>query len=202
MKSTIGVGHGWPGRRKKDVDQVRILLAAVLAVPGALANDAEDILKAMSDYISSQKNIEFTFDSAIEIITPQLEKIQFTNSNSALISRPDKLRVHRLGGYTDVTIYFDGKQLSIDGKSVNGYAQLAVPGNVDQLIHFMRDSPGLVFAGADLLLSNASEVLLADVMEARYIGRGVINGRECEHLAFRNFDNWFVDRWATYRYLV
>jgi hypothetical protein len=25
-------------------------------------------------------------------------------------------------------------------------------------------------------------------MEARYLGRAIIDGRECEHLAFRNFD--------------
>jgi hypothetical protein len=56
----------------------------------------------MSDYVSSQKTIEFTFDSDIEVITPQLEKIQFTNSAEALLSRPDKLRAHRVGGYADV----------------------------------------------------------------------------------------------------
>ena len=29
---------------------------------------------------------------------------------------------------------------------------------------------------------------MADVLEAKYIGRGVIGAVECEHLAFRNFD--------------
>ena len=43
-------------------------------------NEARSILKAMSDYVSSHKTIEVTFDSSIEIITPELEKIQFTNS--------------------------------------------------------------------------------------------------------------------------
>jgi hypothetical protein len=47
--------------------------------------------------------------------------------------------------------------------------------------------------GADLLLSNAYEVLVADVLEAKHIGRGVVGGRECEHLAFRNFDtDWQI----------
>jgi hypothetical protein len=42
--------------------------------------------------------------------------------------------------------------------------------------------------GADLLLTNAYDRLVAGVLEAKYIGRGIIDGRECEHLAFRNFD--------------
>jgi hypothetical protein len=29
---------------------------------------------------------------------------------------------------------------------------------------------------------------VAGVREAKYIGRGIIDGRECEHLAFRNHD--------------
>ena len=29
---------------------------------------------------------------------------------------------------------------------------------------------------------------MAGVREAKHIGRGVIDGRQCEHLAFRNFD--------------
>lgn len=37
-------------------------------------NDATVLLKTMSDYVGSQQTIKLTFDSAIEIITPQLER--------------------------------------------------------------------------------------------------------------------------------
>ena len=152
------------------------------------AGDAKSILKAMSDYVSSQKTIELTFDSDIEVITPQLEKIQFTNSGEALLSRPDKLRAHRVGGYADVALFFDGKTVSVFGKNINGYAQFDAPGTVDQLIEALRSGHGVALPGADLLLSNSYDVLVAGVKEAKHIGRGVIDGRECEHLAFRNFD--------------
>ncbi len=167
------------------------LWAALTAGPvGAQAqgSDAKSVLKAMSDYVSSQKTIELTFDSDIEVITPELEKIQFTNSGEALLSRPDKLRAHRLGGYADVELFFDGKTASVLGKNINGYAQFDAPGTVDQLIEALRQGHGIALPGADLLLSNSYDVLVAGVKEAKYIGRGVIDGRECEHLAFRNFD--------------
>jgi hypothetical protein len=165
--------------------------AALMTIgPAALAqgDDAKSILKAMSDYVSSQKTIELTYDSDIEVITPQLEKIQFTNSGDALLSRPNKLRAHRVGGYAEVEMFFDGKTVSILGKSHNGYAQFEAPGTVDQLITALREGHGIALPGADLLLSNAYNVLVAGVMEAKHIGRGVIDGRECEHLAFRNAD--------------
>lgn len=159
---------------------------------GALAQaregDAKSILKATADYVSSQQTIELKFDSAIEVVTPELEKIQFTNSGEVLLSRPDKLRAHRVGGYADVALYFDGKTASIYGKNLNAYAQFEVPGTVDHLIEAMRVGHGVALPGADLLLSRPYDVLVADVIEAKHIGRGVIDGVETEHLAFRNFD--------------
>jgi hypothetical protein len=149
---------------------------------------AKSILKSMSTYIDSQKTIELTFESGIEVITPELEKIQFTSSGRALLSRPDKLQAHRVSGHADVTLFFDGKTVSIYEKNSNGYVQYDAPGSVDQLIEALRDGQGVALPGADLLLSNVSDTLMADTIEAKYIGRGVIDGRECEHLAFRNFD--------------
>ena len=170
-----------------------LLLAAALAaassgVQAEQGADAKATLKAMSDYVGGQKTIELTFDSDIEIITPQLENIQFTNSGDALLSRPDKLRAHRVGGYADVEMVFDGKTVSILGRNIDGYVQFEAPGNLDKLIETLRAGYGVALPGADLLLSRSYDVLIADVMEAKYIGRGVIDGRECEHLAFRNFD--------------
>jgi len=168
-----------------------ILVATLNAAPAGAQtqeSDAKSILKAMSDYVSSQKTIELTFDSDIEAITPQLEKIQFTNSGELRLSRPDKLRAHRVGGYAEVELFFDGQTVSVHGKSINGYAQFAAPGTVDQLIEALRAGHGVALPGADLLLSNSYDVLVAGVKEAKHIGRGVIDGRECEHLAFRNFD--------------
>jgi hypothetical protein len=169
-----------------------LFFVVALIAPGqgaqAQGSDAKSILKAMSDYVSSQKTIELTFDSDIEVITPQLEKIQFTNSGDMLLSRPDKLRAHRVGGYADVALIFDGKTVSILGKHINGYEQFDAPGTVDHLIQALRLGHGISLPGADLLLSQPYDVLIADVLEAKHIGRGVIDGVECEHLAFRNFD--------------
>jgi len=170
----------------------RIALAVVLACTGsglyAQEHDAKALLKAMSDYLGSQQNIQLTFDSAIEVITPELEKIQFTNSGEATLSRPNRLHAHRIGGYADVTLFFDGKTVSVYGRHVNSYAQFDGPETVDQLIEALRAGHGVALPGADLLRTDVYGLLVADVQEAKYLGRGVIGGRECEHLAFRNFD--------------
>ena len=82
----------------------------------AQADHANKILKAMSDYLGSQKNLSASFDSDLEVITPQIEKIQFASSGQLEMSRPDKFHGTRIGGYADVEITFDGKTATIYGK--------------------------------------------------------------------------------------
>jgi len=74
------------------------------------------------------------------------------------------------------------------GKSLNAYAQADAPGSVDQLVDLLRNQYGLELPGADLLISNPYEALASDVITGKHIGQGVIDGAECEHLAFRNQD--------------
>ncbi len=176
------------------------LLAIALALtanfsvtPPARAQDAEKILKSMSDYVASQKNISATFDSDIEVITPDLQKIQFASSGQLSLSRPDKLRASRTGGYADVELVFDGKVATVFGKNINKFAQFDAPGSIAQLIDRLRNQSSLDLPGADLLLPNAYDVLMSDVIDAKHIGQGVIDGVECEHLAFRNQDtDWQI----------
>lgn len=158
---------------------------------GAESSDSQDakvILKSMADYVNGQQTIVATFDSSIEAVTPNLQKVQFTSSGELTLARPDKLRLSRKGGYSDIELAFDGKVASIYGKNLNAVAQIDAPGTVDQLVDRIRDQTSLDVPGADLLIPDAYKVLVADVVESAHLGQGVIDGVECEHLAFRNPD--------------
>jgi hypothetical protein len=161
----------------------------IFAPPHARAadDDAGKILKAMSDYLAKQSNISAAFDTDVEVITPELQKIQFASSGAMQLSRPDKLHARRTGGYSDVELFFDGKTLSVYGRNINSFVQMDAAGSIDKLIDLLR-AKGVAVPGADLLVSNVYETLMADVIDAKHIGRGVVDGIECEHLAFRNQD--------------
>jgi hypothetical protein len=155
------------------------------AQPG---DDAMKILKAMTDYVSSQKIILATYDTDIEVLTDNLQKIQFASSGQMLLSRPDKVNASRVGGYADVEMVFDGKTLSVLGKNLNKFVQVDAAGSVDELVAKLRDQLGMAIPGADIMLSRSYDELTTDVISAAHIGRGVIDGVECDHLAFRNHD--------------
>lgn len=159
----------------------------------AHADDPAKILKSMSDHLAGQKTLSASFDSDIEIITPELQKIQFASSGEIKMSRPDKLRVRRTGGYADVELVYDGKLISIYGNNAKSYVQADAPGTIDKMIDALQARSGIGMPGADLLLSNAFDELMATVIEGKHIGQGVVDGVECEHLAFRTPDtDWQI----------
>src|SRR5262249_61438970 len=83
-----------------------IMASAVTLVISAAGSaraddDAAKILKSATDYMAAQKTISANFDSDIEVITPDLQKIQFASSGQIKLSRPDKLTIRRTGGIAD-----------------------------------------------------------------------------------------------------
>jgi hypothetical protein len=173
-----------------------IASAAVLILSGGVTRADEEaarILKTSTDYVAAQKSISATFDSDIEVITPDLQKIQFASSGQIKLNRPDKLRIKRTGGYVDAEMIYDGKTLTIYGDNAKAYIQKDESGTVDHIIDVIRSAAGAAMPGTDLLLSNAFDEMTADVVDAKHIGQGVVNGVECEHLAFRGVDtDWQI----------
>jgi hypothetical protein len=172
---------------------VSVAILVTAASQTARADDAAQILKAMTDYTGAQKSISATFDSDIEVITPALQKIQFTSSGQIKLNRPDKLRIRRTGGYADVELVFDGKTLSLYGNNAKSYVQADASGSVDEVIDTLQAHTGAAMPGTDLLLTHSYDELMANVIDGEHIGLGVVDGVECEHLAFRGIDtDWQI----------
>ncbi|HEY7382486.1 MAG TPA: DUF2092 domain-containing protein [Beijerinckiaceae bacterium] len=151
------------------------------------------ILKAMADHVSSQPSLTLKYDSDMEIVTSALEKIQFSASGEAMLSRPDKFRISRTGGYADIELVSDGIHVTLSDKDHKRFAQVPGSGSFDQIVDRLRTELMVELPGADLLLSKAYDELAAGVIEAKHVGRGVVEGVECEHLAFRNTDtDWQI----------
>jgi hypothetical protein len=170
-----------------------LVLLTATTFSAARADDTAALLKAMADYTSAQKSITATFDSDVEVVTSELEKIQFTSSGELKMMRPDKLRFHRTGGYADVDLVYDGKTVSLYGNNAKAYVQADAPGTIDQLIETIEARTGGALPGADLLVNNPFDYLTSDAVDGMHVGQGVVDGVECEHLAFRGHDtDWQI----------
>ena len=168
-----------------------VLLSASVfyAVPAhADETSAKRVVKAMSDYMASQKNISGAFDIALDVTTPQLERVTFNSSGSLLVERPGNIRAIRKGGYSEMELVSDGRMATVIDQANGAYAQAASPGTIDAVIDMLRTTYGIEMPAGDLLMTNSYDRLTEEVIEAKHIGVGVVDGYVCEHLAFRNKD--------------
>jgi hypothetical protein len=161
--------------------------AGTANISAGLADEAnaKSLLKAMSDYLAAQKAISFDYDSNLEIVSTQQQKIALVSSGALTLNRPDKLHATRMGGFANLEMVFDGKTLSLLGKNANLYAQIDAPGTIDQLVDVLRDKYHRPVPAADLLMSDPYKELMPQVTDVKDLGSGVIHGIECDHLAFR-----------------
>ena len=160
---------------------------------GGIAGGAEALLKAMTEYVTAQKAISFDYDVSLEVITGDDQKLTLAASGNVELARPDKVRARRSGGFADIETVFDGKTLTILGKNMNVYTQVAIPGSIDHLVDELREKYNRPLPAADLLISNSYDELMEDVVDVKDLGSGVIGGTECDHLAFRKRDvDWQI----------
>ena len=54
------------------------------------------------------------------------------------LTRPDKLRIRRTGGYADVELVYDGKTISLYGNNAKSYVQADAPGTIDRVVDSCR----------------------------------------------------------------
>ena len=170
-----------------------IIVVGTSAWAKAAEADAKRLLKAMSDYMAAQKSISFGYDATLEVVTTDGQKLALASSGTLVLKRPDKIRVTRAGGFADIEMSFDGKTLTLLGKNLNLYTQLEVPGTIDHLVDELKDTYQRPLPAADLLLSNAYDELMRDVVDVKDLGSGVVGGVECDYLAFRTNDvDWQI----------
>ncbi len=165
-----------------------LALALAAGAPHAARADADDaraLVQAMSDYIAAQPSIGFDYDATLDVVTTDDQRLTLASSGAVALERPGKLRATHSGGFADFEMLFDGETFTLLGKDANLYTRIAIPGTVDGLIDALRDTYGRPLPAADLLTSDPYAALMADVSDAKDLGSGVVEGVECDFLAFR-----------------
>jgi hypothetical protein len=147
--------------------------------------DATRILQAMSSYMTALKAFTVDFRVESEVVDTSGQKLEFNNSGEVAVQRPNRLYSRRTGAATDGELYFDGKTVTLFGRTLNGYVHWPGPTTIDQALEAVRSNTDLDLPAADLLYPDPASGLLTDVQSGTYLGRDDIDGVPCDHLAFR-----------------
>jgi len=168
-----------------------VLLSAALLPRAAFAQtagvdpQAQKLLRASTIYLGGLKQFSVDTRSTIEVVLASGQKLQFDNTVAMAVQRPNKLYAKRLGDRVDQVFYYDGKSLTLHNPAQNYYAAVPAPGTLEETLDMAREKLGIVAPGGDLIYSNSFDLLMQDVTEGFVVGKGVVEGVRCDHLAFR-----------------
>lgn len=147
--------------------------------------EADRILRTMSNYLGTLPAFSVLGDVDDEVIDLQGQKLQLSSSASLLVDRPGRIYAHRQGPIADVEAFYDGTVLTLHGKRLAVYTEMAIEGSIDEAIIELRAETDIGFPGADLLFVDAYDGLMTDVTGGVYLGTAYVHGTEVHHLAYR-----------------
>jgi hypothetical protein len=171
-----------------------VALAMVSQAQSAgIAPEAKQILKASTDFMASQQRFTADTRNTLEIVLTSGQKIEFNSTGHQFVQRPNKLRFERSGDLVEQLFVYDGKSLTLYQPQEKVYAQVAAPGTLEEMLDFARINYDVVAPFGDMIFKNAYDILMDGVTEGIVVGKAVIEGVVCDHLAFRAPDvDWQI----------
>jgi hypothetical protein len=159
------------------------------------APEPQTILRQMTDFLKSQG--QFSFRAAItdDQVYPGGKKLQYGLDLEVMARRPDKLRINGRGDLENQDFFYDGMTITMYNKDKNLFAIAPMPPTIDEALAKAHQDFDLEVALADLVCSNAYELMTKDVRHNLYVGLHRVNGAPCHHLAF-DMDNMQWQIWV------
>ena len=158
---------------------------SVQAQPAGIDPEAQRLLKASTDFLASQKQFSAETRNTLEVVLKSGQKVEFNHRARLSAQRPDKLRAERTGDLVNQVFVYDGKSLTLHNPKDKFYAQVAAPDTLEGMLDFARTKLDIVAPAGDLLYKNAYDNLMDGVTDSFVVGKAVIEGVVCDHLAFR-----------------
>jgi hypothetical protein len=156
-----------------------------LGQPAGIDPKAEKLLRVSTDFLAGLKRFSIDTRSTHEVVLFSGQKIQFDNATRVSVQRPNKLRAERTGDLVDQVFYYDGQSLTLYNPGGKVYATIAAPDTLEEMLDFARTKLDIVAPASDLIYKNAYEILTERATTGFVVGKGVIEGVRCDHLAFR-----------------
>ena len=178
----LGAGLARPGA----ILALAAWMLVAQAQPAGIDPVAQRLLKASTDFVASQQKFDVDTRNSLEVVLKNGQKIELNHTTRQSVQRPDKLRSERTGDLVNQVFIYDGKSLTLNNLTDKVYSQVGAPDTLEGMLDFARTKLGIFAPAGDLLYKNAYEVLMDGVTDGMVVGKAVIEGARCDHLAFRS----------------
>lgn len=159
--------------------------------------EAIELVTRMSELLAKVQTLHYVVDTSYDSVQADGQKIEFGAHREVTARRPDHIRLDTTDrDGTRRVIRYDGKLLSVVNESEKAFASVARTGTIDELADYVHADLGIPTPLSELLSPELPKLLTEEMESARYVGSELLDGKRCDHLAFRN-EEVGVQLWIT-----
>lgn len=171
--------------------------APVVSPEPAVKPQPRNVLKQMAAYLRTLDRFTVRVEKTTELILPTDQRLHADQTAEIAIQKPDRLRVDFLNLSGGRQLFYDGTSFSLYTPEPNVYASAATPPTIDETLSLLEDRYRISLPVADLLFADPQSRLVRNLKSETYVGRILIRGVVCHHLAFQtpevDWEIWIED---------
>jgi len=171
--------------------------APVVSPAPAVKPDPMDVLKQMARCLRSLDRFTVRVERTMELILPTDQRLHADQTLEVALQKPNRLRVNYQNLSGGRQLFYDGTNFSLYTPEANVYASAAAAPTIDETLDLLATQYRISLPVADLLVANPDSRLAQNLTSATYVGRILIQGVPCHHLAFQtpevDWEIWIED---------
>jgi hypothetical protein len=163
-----------------------------------IEKSAMALLERWAKGLAQAQRFSVTVDTSYDVVQDSGEKIEFGETRTMLMRRPDHLRIDTVTrDGSQRGFIFDGKEIIVFDLEDKVYATVTHPGSTEEAIDYFINQLGMRMPFSDLLSRQLPTTLSTIVQAVQSVGPEELAGERCEHIAVRGArTDWQV--WLTH----
>jgi hypothetical protein len=160
---------------------------------GERETKAIEALSTMGKYLRSLKHFAIHADTTIDEVLTTGQKVQFAGTLDYRVQMPNRLRAEVRTDRKHRDFIYDGKTLTQFSPRMKFYATIPAPATIAETLETAEQKYDVNIPLADLFLWGTEQAGIEDIKDAAYFGPARIDGRDCDHYAYRQANvDWQV----------
>jgi len=150
--------------------------------------NAEDVLRATSQYLAKQKGFSYHAEVEFDQLLPGGPKVRLSGAVDVAVMRPGSLFVDYRDDVSDRVVWFESGNVTVLDPVAGTYAQVSGPKDIDGMVAKLEKEYGMALPLGELAESNPDAVLTRGVDFAHYVGVHNVEGVFCHHVVLQRKD--------------
>lgn len=159
--------------------------AGASGTSGRIEPAADQILREMGAYLAAATELRFAADVSYDVVRSGRRVLLGGHADIA-VRRPDRLHTRFDGDERRNQVMIDGRSFIFYNALTNTYARMEVPAGLDAALDSVFEATGQAVPIADLMYSDPYRTLIENAEGGSVVGRHIVDGAVCHHLAFSN----------------